>query len=106
MLYDLYPDSDLLEAIELIQDNGNLIFNFKFITIAWGKMGLPKHPLWIAFPTQMFIGFGIGFGLMTFMNLVEVEGKTKPDGTRKVTSFYRLQARRNPDHYLGTIYQF
>ena len=65
-----------------------------------------KHPHWIAFPTQMFIGFGIGFGLMTFMNLVEVEGKTEPDGTRKVTSFYRLQARRNPDHYLGTIYQF
>ena len=26
--------SDLLEAIELIQDDGNLIFNFKFITIA------------------------------------------------------------------------
>ena len=24
---------DLLEAIELIQDDGNLIFNFKFITI-------------------------------------------------------------------------
>ena len=65
-----------------------------------------KHPHWIAFPTQMFIGFGIGFGLMTFMNLVEVEGKTKPDGTRKVTSFYRLQARQNPEHYLGTIYQF
>ena len=34
MHIDLYPDSDLLEAIELIQDDGNLIFNFKFITIA------------------------------------------------------------------------
>ena len=62
-----------------------------------------KHPLWIVLPTNAAVGFGMGFGMMTFFNLVEVEGRTKPDGTRKITSYYRLQARRNPEQYLGTI---
>ena len=66
-------------------------------------MDATKTSGWIAFPTQAFLGFGIGFGLMTFINCVEVEGKVGPDGKRKITSFHRLQARRNPENYLGTI---
>ena len=66
-------------------------------------MDATKTSGWIAFPTQAFLGFGIGFGFMTFINYVKVEGKVGLDGKRKITSFYRLQARRNPENYLGTI---
>jgi len=41
--------SDLLEAIELIQDDGNLIFNFKFITIA--------SRLWMQIISVIFMNF-------------------------------------------------
>merc|ERR1711970_1071039 len=57
----------------------------------------------VAFSTQATLSFGMGFGLMTFMNVVEIEGKTKPDGTRRLASYYRLQARRNPEQYLDIL---
>ena len=91
---------DLFSSIKRIGD-----LTWKFYKSAAMKIPIDatKTSGWIAFPTQAFLGFGGGFGLMTFINCVEVEGKVGPDGKRKITSFYRLQARRNPEDYLGTI---
>jgi len=66
-------------------------------------MNATQNSGWIAFPTQALLGFGAGFGLMTFMSCVQIEGKVGSDGKRKVTSFYRLQARRNPEGYLDVL---
>ena len=82
---------------------GNLTWKFYKSVAMKIPIDATKTSGLIAFPTQAFLGFGGGFGLMTFINCVEVEGKVGPDGKRKITSFYRLQARRNPENYLGTI---